>query len=86
MKSKKTILPFKEGLQAKPASEITNFLRNFNSNVTMNYKGRIGNCKSIISLLSLCVPKQEEVEIIFEGENEEQEIVVFFEFLENGEE
>lgn len=81
MVSKKMVFPLKGGLHARPASEIINYLRNFNSDIKMICEGRSANCKSIISLLALGVKPNTEIEIVVNGESEVEELNSFTDFL-----
>jgi phosphotransferase system HPr (HPr) family protein len=82
MVSKKINLALKDGLHARPASEIIQFLKNFKCSVKMNYDGKTANCKSIISLLALGVKPNSSVEIVIDGQNENEELNSFAKFLE----
>lgn len=81
MVSKKIDFPVQGGMQARPASEITNYFRNFEGVPQIIYKSRSANAKSIISLLSLGVNSGEEIEIKIESSNEEQDMDDFLKFL-----
>jgi len=83
MSFKQVSLNLKDGLHARPASEIIQFCKGFKSNVKMNYEGRSANCKSIISLLALGVKSGAVVEVVVEGENESVELDSLVAFLEN---
>ena len=83
MVSKNIILALKDGLHARPASEIIQHLKNYKSNVKMQYGERTANCKSIISLLALGAKANSEIEVIVEGENENEELASFVAFLKN---
>lgn len=83
MISKKLALNIAGGLHARPVSQIIGFLDSFTSEVTIFYNGKSANAKSMISLLSLGVKPNEEMEIRMEGSNEQEEMDKFVAFLEN---
>jgi len=72
----------KEGIHARPASQIVQFVKNFSSDIKMNYDGKIGNCKSIISILALGIKFGSQVEITVDGDNEAEELKSFVEFMD----
>lgn len=83
MVSKIITINVKEGLHARPASQIVQEVKQYSSDVKMVSNGKTANCKSIISLLALGAKAGSEVEIIVEGENEAAELKSFVEFMEN---
>lgn len=83
MVSEKIVIKAKEGLHARPASKIVQFVKGFSSDFKMQCEGKTANCKSIISLLALGAKHESEVEVIAEGENEAAELKSFIEFMEN---
>ena len=82
MAAKKINFPLSDGMQAKAASEITNYFRNFDGMPTIVYKSTVANAKSIISLLGLGLKGGEEIEIRIESENGDNDIDDFLSFLE----
>ena len=83
MVSRMVVLNFKDGLNTAAVSNIINFLKSFESTITMRHNGRIANCKSLISLINLGAEPFSEVEVSAEGPNEANEITSFIEFLQN---
>lgn len=83
MVSQKITIKVKEGLHARPASKIVQFIKGFSSDIKMECDGKTANCKSIISLLALGVKYQSEVEVTAEGPNEVEELKSFIDFMEN---
>lgn len=83
MTTKKINFPISGGMQAKAASEITNYFRSFEGTVQLIYKTNTANAKSIISLLSVGVSMDEEIEIKIESKDEEKDINDFIEFLKS---
>ena len=59
------------GLHARPATVAVNAASKFKSEVKVGYKGRSVNMKSIMGVMSLGIPKQSEITISCEGEDED---------------
>lgn len=81
MVSQEIKLDLKEGMQATTASEIIQFLKDFNGKITMKHPNGTANCKSIINLLALELGPYPTVEITIEGEEEVEELEDFIDFL-----
>ena len=81
--SSKVEVKCKEGIHARPASQIVQFVKGFSSDLKMHYEGKSANCKSIINLLALGAKFGVEVEITAEGPDENEELKTFVEFMEN---
>lgn len=62
------------GLHARPASILVNQASKFQSNITLVYNGKEVNLKSIMGVMSLGVPTKATVEIVADGEDEEDVI------------
>ncbi len=61
-----------EGLHARPAGRLVKLLSGVKSSVTIKYKGKEINAKSVLSVMALGIDPGEEVEVIIEGEDAEQ--------------
>jgi len=81
MVSQKIVLALDTGLHARPVSEVLSFLDARKGVFTIIYNGNSADCKSALSLLSLGVPANAEVEIVVEGDNEEVDLKDFVAFL-----
>ncbi len=78
--------PFKDGLHARPASELVKLCNAFTSNTVMICKGKSKNMKSIIEVLSLGLTKSTAMEVEVTGEDEVEAadyIKAFFKGNEN---
>ena len=62
------------GLHARPATILVNKANKFVSNIVLAYNGKEVNLKSIMGVMSLGVPSKAKVEILAEGEDEEEVI------------
>jgi len=69
------------GLHARPATVAVNAASKFKCNVTVSFKERSANMKSIMGVMSLGIPTQSEVTIACEGDDEEEAIVAIEEVL-----
>lgn len=63
----------KEGLYAKPAGFLVKEAAKCSSKVTIRKGEKTGNAKLIFNVMGLSIKANEEVEIILEGENEQEE-------------
>lgn len=55
------------GIHARPATMLVNKAGQYQSNITLEYKGKSVNLKSIMGVMSLGVPQGAEVTIKAEG-------------------
>lgn len=62
------------GIHARPASAIAQTASKFKSNITFKSNEKKGNAKSVINLMALGVKKDASIEIIVEGEDEQEAI------------
>jgi len=72
MKTLKLTIIDKDGLHARPASEICKAAGKFYSKVELTYKSKTINLKSILLLLSLAIPMGSDIEIRVDGADEEE--------------
>jgi len=72
MKTIKFVVADAVGLHARPATVLVTSISNSLSNVEIKYQDKKVNLKSIMSILSLAVPGEAEVEIFVEGEDEKE--------------
>ena len=59
------------GLHARPATILVNQASKFTSNIKLVYNDKEVNLKSIMGVMSLGVPTKATVEIVAEGDDEE---------------
>jgi phosphocarrier protein HPr len=62
------------GIHARPATLLVNKAGGFNSDLTIEYKGKSVNLKSIMGVMSLGIPKDVEITIKAEGPDEQEAI------------
>ena len=73
------------GLDVKPAGSLCKEAVKYKSKVTYRYGGEnIANAKSMLSVLGSSVKYGEEIELVCEGEDEEEALKHLVECLEKG--
>lgn len=65
------------GMHARPASALVGSLTKFQSDITLEYKGKKVNLKSILGVMSMGIPSGSTVQIAADGadENEAMETI-----------
>ncbi len=69
------------GLHARPASEFTKMAAGLKCEVFLEKEGKKVNAKSILGILSLAIGKGNQIDIITEGEGEEEGLLKLVEFV-----
>ncbi|NJP36719.1 phosphocarrier protein HPr [Alkalicoccus luteus] len=72
------------GIHARPATQLVNKAGQFESEITLDYKGKSVNLKSIMGVMSLGVGQGAEVTIKAEGPDEEEAISSLDEVMKQG--
>lgn len=62
------------GIHARPATVLVQTAGKFESEITLEYKGKKVNLKSIMGVMSLGIGKDAEIKIAVEGSDEENAI------------
>ena len=60
------------GLHLKPAARFCEEALKFQSTVTFTFGNTTANAKSVLSVLGACVKKGDEIEIVCNGEDEQE--------------
>ena len=84
MVSKKTIIKNPTGLHLRPAGLFCKTAMQFQCKITFHSKNTIANAKSILSILGACIKKDDEIEIVCEGVDEEKALAEMIRIIENG--
>lgn len=71
MKEFKYIITDSEGIHARPAGELVKLAKTFKASVKLVKDGKEADCKKIFGVMGLGVKKDNEITLIFEGEDEE---------------
>ena len=58
------------GVQARPAAQLVNLASQFSANISLEYKGKNVNLKSIMGVMSLAVMEGSEITITADGKDE----------------
>jgi phosphocarrier protein HPr len=75
----------KTGLSARPVNQLVQTASCYISDIFLIHNGRRVNAKSVLGILSLAIPKQSEITLEAEGEDENealQEVINTLEKLE----
>ena len=72
MVSQKVVIKNPTGLHLRPAGILCKEAMQFKSLITFTFRGNTANAKSVLSVLGACVKCGDEIEIICEGEDEQE--------------
>lgn len=84
MIKKKVLVHNANGLHARPANSFVKTAQQYPCRVTFIKDGRSFNGKSIVSVLSACVKSGSEIELVCEGEAENEAIAAIAAEVESG--
>lgn len=84
MVSGKIVILSELGLHLRPASILCNLAINFPCKIELRTDKRTVNAKSVLGVLSACIKHEDEVELICDGDKEEEAFQVISEVLVNG--
>ncbi|MCM3740202.1 phosphocarrier protein HPr [Oceanobacillus luteolus] len=74
MQTKNFTITAESGVHARPATLLVNKAGQYSSEIQITYKDKKVNLKSIMGVMSLGIPKGAEIEIIAEGNDEDEAI------------
>lgn len=72
------------GLHLRPAGIFCNMASSFKCSVKFEYDNTVANAKSVLSVLGACIKKGDEIELICEGEDEEEALKAMVGAIESG--
>ena len=81
MKTREIILQRKDGLSSQLACFFIQKANQFSSEILMEYHEKKVNAKSLLGVLSLCVPPRAVIRLHADGPDEEEAIDALEEFL-----
>lgn len=84
MVSKKVTIKNPTGLHLRPAGELCKTAMQFKAKITFSFERGTSNAKSVLSVLGACVKSGDEIELICEGEDEEEALKKMVEAIEAG--
>lgn len=82
MVSRKVKIKDLSGLHLRPAGKICTEAIKYNSKITLRFNNTEANVKSVISILSACVKCGNEVELVCDGEDEEEALENILKLME----
>ncbi|MCI8635496.1 MAG: HPr family phosphocarrier protein [Eubacterium sp.] len=84
MVSQKVTIKNPTGLHLRPAGILCKEAMNFKSLITFLYRGNTANAKSVLSVLGACIKSGDEIELVCDGEDEEEALRVLVTLIEEG--
>ncbi len=84
MVKQKVIIKNPTGLHLRPAGILCKTAMDYNCKITFTIKDTTANAKSVLSVLGACVKSGDEIELICEGEDEEQALMALVGIIEEG--
>ncbi len=84
MVSQKVMVKNPTGLHLRPAGLLCEKSQEFHSKISFIHKNYHANAKSVLSVLGACVKSGDEIELVCEGEDEENALQALINLIENG--
>lgn len=84
MVSQKISIKNPTGLHLRPAGNLCREAMKFKSKITFDYYGNTANAKSVLSVLGACIKSGDEIELICDGEDEEEALSYLIKYIEDG--
>ena len=84
MVSKKVTLVNAQGFHMRPASVFATAMGKYSSNVTILFNGNSYNAKSLLNIIAACIKCGSEIEIVCEGDDENEALADAVERIESG--
>ena len=84
MVSQKVVIKNPTGLHLRLAGILCKEAMQFKAHITFRYRNNIANAKSVLSVLGACIKCGDEIEMICEGEDEEEALKTMIGAIEDG--
>lgn len=84
MVKQKVIIKNPTGLHLRPAGILCSESMKYSCSVKFKFLNGVANAKSVLSVLGACVKCGDEIELICEGEDEEQALSGLVKLIEEG--
>ena len=84
MVSQKVVIKNPTGLHLRPAGNLCKEAMQYKSLITFRFRESTSNAKSVLSVLGACVKCGDEIELICDGEDEEEALSTLVEVIESG--
>ncbi len=72
------------GFGMRPASAFATAMSRFNSSVIIKFNGSDYNAKSLLNIISACIQRGDEIEIVAKGPDENEALAEAIRLIENG--
>ena len=84
MISRKVTIHNPSGLHLRPAGLLCKEAMKYKSLITFTFKETTENAKSVLSVLGACVKAHDEIELVCEGEDEQEAMEALVKAIESG--
>ena len=84
MVSQKIKIMNQTGLHLRPAGNLCKEAMKFKSLITFEYRNNVANAKSVLSVLGACIKSGDEINLICDGEDEEEALASLVKAIEEG--
>ena len=84
MVSQKVTIKNPTGLHLRPAGILCKEAMQFKSLITFTFRGNTANAKSVLSVLGACVKSGDVIEVICDGEDEQEAIDALAALIRSG--
>lgn len=84
MVTQKIVIKNPTGLHLRPAGLFCKTAVQFKSKITFQHKDTTANAKSVLSVLGACIKEGDEIELICEGEDEQEALATMLGIIEDG--
>ena len=84
MVNQKVVLKNPTGLHLRPAGILCKEAMQFKSLITFSFRDTTANAKSVLSVLGACVKCGDEIEIMCDGEDEQDALEALVTAIDNG--
>lgn len=83
MVSKKFIIRHTQGIHMKPSGVLTNAIKAFDCQIDIVCKDKQVDAKSLMMLIAACIKYGDEIEVICDGEEEEEALTRITEVIKS---
>ena len=84
MVRQKVVIKNPTGLHLRPAGNLCKEAIKYKSLITFTFRDSTANAKSVLSVLGACVKCGDEIELICDGQDEEEALTALTEAIEGG--
>ena len=84
MVTQKVTIKNTTGLHLRPAGFFCKTAVQFKSKITFQHKDITANAKSLLSVLGACIKRGDEIELVCDGEDEEEALETMLRIIEGG--